>query len=220
MLAGTATSWANIDAELAAAGWQTLQFEDKVANEFSLTPEGEIAIAGDGSVSVLWRPVELAGDEPPTLSWSWLVDEGPGPTDLARKGGDDRAISLYVSFKFDPDRASFWERSKRALVQPFVEDELPGRVLLYVWGGTEASDAWIDNPYFDGIGKMKIFHAADEASGKWFHHEIDLQADHLAAFDEQPTSPYQLAISSDGDDTLSKVSAKVADILIGGRSLR
>ena len=193
-------------------GWNELTFDKKIPNRFSLDDEGAIRISGDGSVSVLWRDLPNTAQEGLQLSWRWLVDAGPPATDLAKKGGDDRALSLYVSFEFDPERAGFWERSKRALLQPFVDDELPGRVLLYVWGGNDATDEWIDSPYFSGFGKMKILQTARSPNATWFDESVDLAADFRHAFGEEPTKPYQLAISSDGDDTQSGVQARVSAI--------
>lgn len=210
---------AEISDELTDAGWQELTFEDKAPNTYGLSDSGEIMIEGTGAVSVLWRPIVWTAATSSVLSWRWQVDAGPPPTDLSQKGGDDRPISLYVSFEFDPDRSSFWERSKRALVQPFVDDELPGRVLLYVWGGEQASDEWLDSPYFSGIGRMKILQAADSGFGTPFEQEVNLAADFREAFGEEPTAPYQLAISSDGDDTGSTIRATIAEIRLSEQTI-
>ncbi|MCB2053252.1 MAG: DUF3047 domain-containing protein [Geminicoccaceae bacterium] len=218
LLALVAPAAAEVDAGLQRLGWRELTFDGKTPNRFAIGEGDAVEIGGQGSVSVLWRA--LPGDlNDLDLHWRWRVDVAPPESDLTRKGGDDRALALYVSFAFDPSGAGFVERAKRALVAPFVDQELPGRVLMYVWAGRgDTTGVWFDNPWLEGVGKYRILRGPEAELGTWYDEHVDLEADFRQAFGEPitaKTGPYQLAISADGDDTGATLRAAVADIRFG-----
>jgi hypothetical protein len=76
------------------------------------------------------QPTPTSTAVPAACSPSGLV-----PCSTTRKGEDDTAITLYVGFFWDPDRASFTKRLTRPLVEAYAGEEAPGRVLAYVFGG-------------------------------------------------------------------------------------
>jgi hypothetical protein len=211
---------AGVGEGLAARGWRELTFRDKEPNLFAAV-EGEgddgVRVESRGTVSVLYRDlaggVDLAAT--PVLAWRWRVDEAPPATDLARKGGDDRALAVYVSFAFDPARAGAFERTRRAVLQRLAGRALPGRVLTYLWGGDGRAGGgagWLDNPYLRGAGRMRVLRGPDAPLGRWFEERVDLAADHAAAFGRPPTAPEQVSISADTDDTASRAVGVVAGL--------
>src|SRR3712207_8732533 len=58
-----------------------------------------------------------------TLFRSWRVDQAPPPTDLTRKRADDRAMSLWIGFRFDSANASLGERIKHEAQQVARSEE-------------------------------------------------------------------------------------------------
>ncbi|MDB5414841.1 MAG: hypothetical protein JWR10_3176, partial [Rubritepida sp.] len=108
---------------LASAGWTHGEYEGVHPPQFTSLPDG-IAIEGQGTGSFVWRRVPCTAA---CLSWRWRVDTGPPATDLTRRGGDDRAVSLTVGFQGWPTHVSVWQRTQHAL---------PCSLLIYVWGGT------------------------------------------------------------------------------------
>ena len=139
------------------------------------------------------------------------------PTDLTRKGEDDTAITLYVGFPWDPDRASFTERLARPLVEAYAGEEAPGRVLAYVFGGAHERGEVVASPHLGSAGFMRVLRPADSPTGEWFEERVDLLADYREAFGEDPPDPVQIAISADTDDTRSTSRGIVADIAFLGR---
>jgi hypothetical protein len=203
--------------ELEKEGWREIPNPNKKENVFGLTPEGAIEVISNDSISTLYQPVEVDIDERPILAWRWRVDEPAPATDLSVKGRDDCSLSVYAGFPFDPDKASFFERMKRPLVESWVGDEAPGRVLRYVFCGSHERDEVVESPYLGSAGVIKVLRPADSPTGAWFEERVDLAADYRAAFGEEPADPTQLAIQADSDNTHSKSRAYIADLTFAPR---
>jgi hypothetical protein len=86
---------------LEAAGWSHLTFRRIPPTRFKLGAGGAIEIEADRSSSILYRAIRVDPAATPRLGWRWRVDAGVRATDLARKGGDDRALAVLVGFAFD-----------------------------------------------------------------------------------------------------------------------
>ena len=198
--------------ELEAEGWREVPNPNKKENVFGLTPEGAIEVVSKDSVSTLHRPAGVDIDERPILTWRWRVDEPAPATDLSVKGTDDCALAVYVGFPFDPDQASFFERLKRPLVESWVGDDAPGRVLRYVFCGSHEQGEVVESPYMGSAGVIKVLRAADSPTGEWFEERVDLAADYREAFGEEPADPTQIAIQADTDNTHSASRAAIADL--------
>jgi hypothetical protein len=203
--------------DLAAAGWRELGVSGKPGNRFVGRPDGSIEVISSSSVSRLYRPIEVDLDATPVLRWQWRVDDPVPPTDLTTKGEDDTALTIYVGFPWDPDHASFTERLTRPLVEAYLGDDAPGRVLAYVWGGKQRRGEAVKSPHLRSSGFMRVLRPADSPSGEWFEERVDVAKDYREAFGEDPPDPSQLAISADTDDTRSSSRGFVKDLAFVGR---
>jgi len=217
---------------LAAAGWQLAAWRGMPPARFEpLRPirvhdgagGGEEALPGvalhaePGQGGFVWRQRSSGGGAPGCLTWRWRVDEGPPPTDLARRGGDDRALSISVGFDGWAPDAGAWVRAQHAMAQVAAGDELPlpRSVLSYVWGGTgREPQPFFANPYLGGLGRVRVLRPADAPRGVWVEERVDLTADWRAAFGRSSPPPQlvKITIGADGDDTRSRVRAAVADL--------
>jgi Protein of unknown function (DUF3047) len=190
--------------DLQATGWRELAVSGKPGNQFVGQPDGSIEVISSSSVSRLFRPLQIDLAATPVLTWQWRVDEPVPPTDLTRKGEDDTALTLYVGFPWDPDRASFTEWLTRPLVEAYVGDDAPGRVLAYVWGGKQRRGDAVKSPHLRSSGFMRVLRPADSPTGEWFEERVDVAKEYREAFGEDPPDPSQLAISADTDNTRSR----------------
>jgi hypothetical protein len=198
--------------ELLDKGWRELPNPNKQENVFSVGAEGAVEVVSRDSVSTLYRPVAVDLAERPLLSWRWRVDEAAPATNLAAKGEDDCSLAVFVGFPYDPGQASFFERMKRPLVESWVGEDAPGRVLRYVFCGDHERGATVESPYLGDAGAIKVLRPARSPTGEWLQEEVDLAADYRAAFGEAPPDPTQLAIQADTDNTASMSRASVADL--------
>jgi hypothetical protein len=212
ILLAAASAAADVDPELEQRGWEAVTFDDKAENDYRLGEDGAILVVSDRSVSLIQQAVSIDVETTPILVWRWRVDEGVPPTDLARKGGDDRSLALYVTFPFRPEEASLFERMKRGMVEAVAGEAAPGRILSYVFGGDAERGTFLESPYFGAGGMTIVLRPATAAKGEWFEERVDLAADYERVFGSTPDDPTHIAISADSDDTGSSVRAVIEDI--------
>lgn len=109
--------------------WKEQGFLRLFSNEYVQNGRS-VDVVSDGTVSLLWRPVEGARSDSTRASWVWNVTEGVIPTDLTRKGGDDRNLAVYFVF-VDADRATALDgKNARRVLR-----EESAKAIIYVWGG-------------------------------------------------------------------------------------
>lgn len=196
---------------LEQAGWEALTFRRLDATQYSATDTNTLSVVAEGSSSVISRRLPEQAFDAMRASWRWRVDEGVPATDLAKKGGDDRALAIYFAFAPEGDRASAAAggASLRSLL-------LTGRgqLLVYVWGGEGAPGTMLQNPYTRGSGVYIVQRPASTANRRWFSEEVDLRADFARAFGGEPGVLVGVAVASDSDDTESKNVAAIADLTL------
>lgn len=181
--------------------WTEQRFSMFSGNRFALDGD-TLGVRSDGTVSLVWTRLPEQLWDKRQARWDWAVDRSAPATDLTRKGGDDRNLSLY--FLFLPERTArqAGNRGVRALLgDPDV------RVLMYVWGGNHAQGAILPTPYLGARGRTVIRRAAGTGAGS---ETVDLAQDHAAAFGTAPGSLVGLAVSSDSDDTGSEIVARLS----------
>ncbi|WP_315899493.1 MULTISPECIES: DUF3047 domain-containing protein [Roseovarius] len=160
--------------------------------------------ASDGAVSLLYRELPQSAWQASGASWSWQVSQSVPPTDLARKGGDDRNLALY--FVFLPEAEA--ERVQGSRVSRLLSNDAV-RVLVYVWGGAHARCAVLNSPYLGARGKTVVLCGAGTGEAR---ESVDLASDYARAFGGKPTSLVGLAVSRDSDDTDSMIQARISGL--------
>jgi hypothetical protein len=192
---------------LTGAGWKALTFRGKPAVDYSAEGAGTLHIRSDTAVSVIWRTLPRDFADGASAAWRWKVDAGVPPTDLGRRGDDDRAIARYFLFADDPAAADNPPTSLSGAM-------LRGRALIYVWGGDAATGSIISGPRMFGRGQLVIQRPAVTPTGSWQAESVDLRADFRRAFDREPGPLVGLGVSSDSDGTGSVTEATIADLVI------
>ncbi|MGG5888938.1 DUF3047 domain-containing protein [Falsiroseomonas sp. HC035] len=203
-------------AELLRLGWRKVVWQGIPPTTFSATPGGGVRVQGQAQAGFVFRAVE----GPATcLAWRWRVDAGPPPTDLTRRGGDDRAITLTVGFNGFGPGAGIAARTQLTIAQTVAGDHrLPRSMLSYVWGGTGRESAsaprgFFVNPWSTALSRARILRPADAPRGQWVEERVDLAADWRAAFGGDAVPALQeVAVGTDTDDTRSTVDARVENI--------
>ncbi len=198
--------------DLLGSGWRHGEYPGLRPARFTAIGEQGLRIEGHGTGSFVWRRVSGVAQ---CLSWRWRVDEGPPPTDLTRRFGDDRAISVAVGFAGFPSRAGPWQRAQHAIAQGAAGNHtLPRSVLIYSWGGTGREPVRFYSPWLGQLGKVHPLRHARSETGRWFEERVDLDADWRAAFGGEPPHLQEIAIGTDVDDTSSRVDAQIDRIRV------
>lgn len=198
---------------VAPASANEISFDNWTHQPFSLFSNNDyeregarLDVVSDNAVSLIYTPLEPGFWNMQTARWSWRVEESAPATDLARKGGDDRNLSIYAVF-LPQDEA---ERLRGKSVVSLL-DEPKARVLTYIWGGTYNRDALVPSPYLGERGMAVMLRPA----GVGDHAErVDFGADVKRAFGAEGMALVGLAVSADSDDTDSRIRASVSDLVL------
>ncbi len=188
------------------SSWRSLTFR-RLA-ETTYRPQGNgLGILARESSSVFYRSLPAQAQTLTQAAWAWSVERSVPPTDLSRKGGDDRNIALYFVF-MDADAA---DRVSPDTSLTRLMGNRAARILIYAWGGAHRQGATIPSPYLRGRGSTVVLRSA----GTGAHLErVDLFADHARVFGARPERVVGVAVSSDSDDTGSLVEARLSDLVL------
>ena len=174
------------------------------SNEYTLQGD-RMGIVSDGTVSIIWRPLDDTLGDASEASWRWQVTQGVGPTDLTQRGGDDRNIALYFVFVDEETAKTLNRNSARRLLR---NDST--RALVYVWGGEHKRGTILGSPYSNAL-RTKILRGAETGT---FNESVDLKADFRRAFGEEPGVLVGLAVTADSDDTDGIIQAQIGRMVI------
>lgn len=193
--------------DLAASDWRYMSFPRRPGVKFTAHGDDTVIVQTNAGVGVLWHPVPRKVSKARKAQWRWRVTKGVGPTDLTKKGGDDRILAVYFAFTND----------KVAVKDIDLMDLLRrgrGDVLMYVWGGAVKPGTMLPLPYFNGRGRTVVKRAANTKSGVWFDEKVDVRGDFRRAFGRTPGHLVAIAVSSDADDTGGLNVAALADLYV------
>ena len=182
--------------------WKEQGFLRLFSNDY-IQRGGQLDVVSDGTVSLLWRPLDRSRGSARAATWTWRVQEGVAPTDLTVKGGDDRNLAVYFVF-VDQDRA---EALAGGSARRILREE-SARAMIYVWGGQHSRGEILPSPFSSQL-RTKVL----RASSVGMHQEtVDLIADYRAALGGSPGTLVGLAISADSDDTKGKIVASISNL--------
>ena len=150
------------------------------------------------------------------LRFKWKIGNLIVGSDPRTKAGDDYVARIYVTFAYDPARASVKEKAENAVAHVLYGETPPHAALSYVFSHKAALGAIITSPYTQRVKKLVV--DADPASvGKWKSFTRDIYDDYKRAFGEEPTRISGIAIMVDTDNTRETASARFADISLSTR---
>lgn len=199
-------------ASAAAAGpisfggsWNEQRLQLFNSNSYSFNG-GSMSVASDGGVSLAWTRTGRGDWGATAASWNWSVDQSVPATDLRRKGGDDRNLSIYFVFLPEADANAMEGANIRQLNNnPNV------RILQYVWGGNHARGSIQQSPYAPGQGANVILRSAGTGSNS---ESVNLARDYASAFGGSPGALVGIAVSGDSDDTNSAIRASISNLAV------
>jgi hypothetical protein len=188
---------------LEAAGWRILTIPGRTSAKFSVASDGSLEVLAEAAVAWLWRPVPDGEGRSTRARWMWRVDEGVGPTDLTRRGVDDRALALYFVFGQQKDSGT----DPIALLRAGSV-----RALVYVFGGNQPRHAILPSPHMGARGWFIVLRAADGTRRQWLEESVDLVADFRHVFGADPPALIAVGLSSDSDDTNGRNRVRLRDL--------
>ena len=154
----------------------------------------------------------------PTLSWRWKVDRVVQGARLERKGKEDFAARLYVSFDYPEEMLPLTTRAKLAIARSFY-DFVPSAALCYVWDNRHAPGTAAWSPHFDHV-RVVVLESGNARAGQWIDERRDIEADFRAAFhDWKGPLPHVngIIVGNDTEQTGEEATAWFGDLHIAAR---
>ena len=194
-----------------APAWEPLTFKS-VQRQTTYTPiPGGLGVRAeaDCAASALVLPlaaIDLA--RTPVLRWRWQVEHPLEIENERIREGDDFAARVYLMFRFEPDRASFFERARQRLGSRLFGTEMPGSVLSFVWTSREAPGSRWTNPF---ASESKMIALARGGASEWRDEAVDVAAEYRRTFAHGPPAPLALGIMTDADNACQHATARYAD---------
>jgi hypothetical protein len=191
-------------------GWEALRFR-KVAREtrYAVVRDGEewvLRAESDAAASALYRPLDLDPLAYPRLTWRWKVANTLVKGDARRKEGDDYPARVYVAFRYDPARATAWERAAFGAHRLLYGRYPPRAVLNYIWDNRLPPGTTLDNAYTDRA-KMIVVRSGAAETGRWLTETRDVVEDFRRLFGGDPPRIAGVAVMTDTDDTGERAAA-------------
>jgi hypothetical protein len=177
---------------LEAAGWSSFSFT--MLNRPRFTPDGggSLIVETAKAAGLLWKPLAEEARGAARAAWRWRADAAVPPTDLTRKGADDRVLSVYFLFGEASDVGKGAMSAMRSATT---------RALVYVYGGDRARGTVLPSPHMGARGRFIVLRRADAPTGQWFSESVDLGKDYARVFGKPAPLLIGVALSSDSDDT-------------------
>ena len=208
--------------DLNPQGWSPLVF-GKIERHtaYFLTHEQNRVVVkaySEDAASGLYRKVDIDPAQYPYIRWHWKIDKLVENADIHQKAGDDYPARIYVSFDYDTDRLSEFERFKLAAYKLLHGEAPPLAVINYVWDNKTPKNTVASNAYTDRV-KMIVVQSGPAAVGQWRQEARNVYQDYHHAFGEMPLKITGIALMTDTDNTHGTASSYYGDITFSNQKL-
>ncbi len=147
------------------------------------------------------------------LKWKWKISNVYNNADPRKKSGDDFPIRIYIIFKYNPEKATLYEKTKYSAAKLIYGEYPPHSSVNYVWSSRVIPERLITSPYTDRV-KLVLLQKGPEKVNTWITEEVNILEDYKRAFGENPPETASLAIMSDSDNTGESAKAFIEYIQV------
>jgi hypothetical protein len=174
-----------------------------------------VAVA-DNSASGLIYTKSFNIYQTPIIRWKWRVSNIFQAGDAKKKSGDDYPLRIYVVFKYDPQKASLFEKARYNTAKFIYGEYPPHSSLNYIWANKKHSERILPNTY-TAKAQMILLQKGPERAGQWVEERVNALDDYRKAFGANPPVQASLAIMADADNTGEKATGNVEYIEVSTR---
>ena len=200
--------------------WKPLTFRniDKHSTYTLVTEGGVTVLKAEAKASASGLTRDLAAHkidlrEYPILKWRWKIAGLVKNADIATKEGDDYPARVYVTFVYDPGRASVGMRMQYGMAKSLYGEYPPHAGLNYVWDGKAPAGTMVPNAY-TARAMMFVVESGARRVGEWVEVERNVYEDYKRAFREEPPPVQGIAVMTDTDQTGEMAAAWYGDITL------
>ena len=196
-------------------GWLPVEFGNiQRHTQYSTVKEGDRTVVkaiSNSSASGLGRKIRIDLKEFPTIRWNWKITKILPKAVLNEKQGDDFPVRIYVTFEYDSDRLSLWDKVIYLAGRAIYGEDLPMAAISYVWATSAPKETIAPNPYTDRV-QIIVVESGAKNLNKWLNETRNVLVDYQAAFGKEPSAVSSVAIMTDTDNTRDSVVAFYGDI--------
>ena len=167
---------------------------------------------GASGLAASLENIDLA--QTPILHWQWRIEKGLTIADEKSKAGDDFAARVIVMFRYDPEQATFVERTLHKIAETVQGETLPGRALAYVWSSNQPTGQVWKNPFRT---PTILLSRGSGTTSDWRSESIDVGADYRKHWGAEPPPLAALAVLTDADNTCAHAIAEYAGFHFSSR---
>ena len=149
----------------------------------------------------------------PILKWRWKIANLVKSADIHTREGDDYPARVYVTFRYDPERAGAGMRMQYGLAKTLYGDYPPHAGINYVWDGKAPAGTMTPNAY-TARAIMFVVESGAKRVGEWVEVERNVYEDYKRAFKEEPPPVLGIAVMTDTDSTGEAAVAWYGDITL------
>ena len=201
------------------ANWKPLTFPKIPRHStYSIEREGEkniLVARADRSASGIICARSLNIYKTPILKWKWKISNIYQAGDEKKKSGDDYPLRIYVVFKYDPDKASVFEKVRYNALKLVYGEYPPHSSLCYIWANRKYAERILPNPYTSRT-QMILLQKGSDRAGFWIEERVNALDDYRRAFGTEPPREASIAIMSDADNTGEKAIGYLDYIEVSG----
>lgn len=203
------------------AGWVPITLPYGTHSEIRIVPDpggSVLRVRSSDSFGSAAHRMSVDPASSPRLSWRWKVDRVVEGARLERKGAEDFAARVYVSYDYPEGLLSFGTRAKLAIARAFY-GFVPSAAICYVWDNRHAPGTAAWSPYFDHV-RVVVLESGNTRAGQWIDEERDIEADFRAAFPAWKGAVPRvngLIAGNDTDQTGEEATAWFGDFRLAGR---
>lgn len=197
--------------------WKFLPVRNaKNATQFTIVRDDEAGAPvlegiADNAAGAMIQRLDADAAATPMLRFRWRVGNLISRSDPTTKAGDDYAARIYVTFAYDPARATLREKSENAIMHVLYGETPPHAALAYVFTHKLATGAVQISPFTSRVRKIVV--DSDVASiGRWKQFERNVLDDYRRVFREEPTAISGIAVMVDTDNTGEHARSRFGDI--------
>ena len=143
-----------------------------------------------------------------------IIEKG----DARRKGGDDYPARVYVTFKFDPNKASRFERLKYGAAKKLYGKYPPKGAISYIWANRLPKGTAIKSPYTDKVRIVAVESGAEKLH-QWIQEERSVYEDYKKLFKKEPPTINGIFLMTDSDNTKEAATAYYDDIVFSAYTI-
>lgn len=197
--------------------WEPLTFK-KVSRhtQYTVIEDNHTMIVkavSDQSASGLIRKIRIDPEQYPIIKWRWKIKNIFQYGDVTQKAGDDYPARIYITFEYDPDKASFFERIKFLAAKLIFGEDTPFASINYIWASSAPAGTLVANPYTESL-QMFIIQSGPKKLNTWIQEERNIYQDYINAFGKKPLFISGIGIMTDSDNTGEKAISYFGDIIM------